>query len=445
VAVVAVAVLALVVGPWRVRRDVSPSHCYGRYLSTLKSRQDELEQHRPEPQMRPWPVRYVFAPIRTAASWIAWYVRYRFRPKHDMVALDATTGSGVDALRKGADGSTRVAITGDWANGGKGSEAVATEIGRVDPHVTIHLGDIYSVGAEHEVEKNFLGNGTNGVAWPVGEFGALAVPGNHEYYSGAAAFYDIAMERHLGLRGANGARHAQAATYFCLQNEHWSLIGIDTAYHSVKWAGLEGVVRLINKVPILKTTRWAQSLKTKLPKEILAWLRVILADQSRAIILLSHHQDITTLDRRGSHPKPREQISRLLQGRRRILWLCGHGHRLEIHDDSADEQHAPNVTVLSRTVGHGAETDVVDNAAAIAARSPLLQLADNRGLPGFAVLRLTDEHLAIDYNTVDPTKDPSTPLEPDFQEEFRSADGNVEGPFNVKPPPGDGFVGSLTR
>ena len=197
-----------------------------------------------------------------------------------------------------------MAITGDWGDGSPNSEAVAAAIVQHDPNYTTHLGDVYSVGAPHEIERRFVG-GTGGVAWPLGTFGGLAIPGNHEYHSGGHAFADIAMAKHLGVRDGSGAglRH-QPATYFCLQNVHWTIVGLDTGYHSVKWAGLEGLVKLINMVPVLKGTRWAQSLKTKLPRATIKWLGGILADQSRAVILLSHHQDLTTLDKRGNHPKP---------------------------------------------------------------------------------------------------------------------------------------------
>lgn len=280
--IIAVALIGLTVGAARVHRDASPNHCYGRTLSTLKSRQQRLDQVRPEKQNRPWPVRYILDPIRTAASWLFWYTRYRLRPKHRMIALDATKGEGIGGMRLGADGSTCVVMTGDWANGQANSEAVAAAIERANPHHTIHLGDIYSVGAEHEIRGKFLGEVKPGVAWPLGTFGALAVPGNHEYYSGAHAFYDVAMRRYLGLRSDDGAVSPQAATYFCLQSEQWNIIGLDTGFHSVKLAGMEALVKLINKVPIVKSTRWALALKTKLPEETLEWLRVILRDDSRA-------------------------------------------------------------------------------------------------------------------------------------------------------------------
>ncbi len=60
--------------------------------------------------------------------------------------------------------------------------------------------------------------------------------------------------------------------------------------------------------------------------------------------------------------------------------MSGHGHRLEIHAENTDQKHAPNVTVLSRTVGHGAETDVVEKTQKIESKikQTRLEFADNR-------------------------------------------------------------------
>jgi hypothetical protein len=433
IALVVAAVVAVATTMGRLKRHASPSHCYGRARSTLVSERERAKGR----------------PIRTVCDWLKSYLTYRLTPKHKVVALDARAGDGIDELLTGADGSTCLAITGDWADGSPNSEAVAAEIRRVAPDYTTHLGDIYSVGAQHEIERKFAAGPRAEVIWPLGTFGGLAVPGNHEYHSGAHAFNNIAMGQHLGLRDRSDSpiRH-QPATYFCLRNSHWTIVGLDTGYHSVKWAGLEGLAKVINIVPILKDTRWAQSLKTKLPDETLKWLQTILADDSRAIIMLSHHQDLTTLDKRGSHPKPREQISRLLDRHRRILWLCGHGHRLEIHAESTDGRHAPNATVLSRTVGHGAETDVIPDAEADAKiKGSLLQFTDNRpgGYPGFGTLRFTSEHLTITYYAIEPANDGSRKRINVFSEEFTSAGGNVTGPSNVRHDPRDGFKGTLVR
>ena len=321
VAVGGVVVVVVVVRLVRLQRHTSPTHCYGRAMSTLISEKKELAKVRPPKQQRNWLVRYLLAPIRTGLRWIRSYLRYRLRPKHKLVALDADQGEGIDELRAGANGSTCLAITGDWADGSPNSRAVATAIERVGADYTCHLGDIYSVGATHEIERKFLGH-DGGIAWPLGRLRRMRCPGQSRI--------QLRRPRLLRRRPSPAPRAPntkpaasmipQPATYFCLRNDHWNVIGLDTGYHAVKWAGLEGLVLLLNHLPILKDTRWAQSLTTELPDEILDWLRVILADDSRAIVVLTHHQDLTTLDPRGPHPKPREQMSQSL---RSIAGSCG--------------------------------------------------------------------------------------------------------------------------
>ena len=133
--------------------------------------------------------------------------------------------------------------------------------------------------------------------------------------------------------------------------------------------------------------------------------------------------------------------------------MCGHGHRLEIHGENVDRKHARNVTVVSRTVGHGAETDVVPTAEAEAKiTGSLLEFTDNRavdkkagterGYPGFAMLRFIGERLAITYNAVEPVEGESPRNVSVFSEEFVSAGGDVAGPCNVAHRSGEGFLGT---
>ncbi len=200
VALVVIAFVTLTVRLVRLQRHSAPSHCYGRALSTLISEQEELTRSVDRKSSETGCCGTSSVRSEPGVRWLASYVKYRLRPKHKVVALDANAGEGVDELRTGADGSTCLAITGDWADGSADSTAVAAAIERVDADYTTHLGDIYSVGSEREIERRFVGKAKNAVAWPLGKFGGLAVPGNHEYHSGAHAFYKLAMGDYLGFR-----------------------------------------------------------------------------------------------------------------------------------------------------------------------------------------------------------------------------------------------------
>ena len=190
-----VVVVVMVVRLVKLQLHTSPTHCYGRGMSTLVSKKEELAKVRQPKQQRNSLVRYVLAPIRTGLRSIRSYLRYRLRPKRKLFALNADRGEGIDKLHASANGSTCIAITGDWADGSANSRAVATAIEQVGADYTCHLGDIYSVGATQEIEHKFLGH-DGGVAWPLGGFGGHTVPGNHEYNSGAHAFYDVALRQH---------------------------------------------------------------------------------------------------------------------------------------------------------------------------------------------------------------------------------------------------------
>ena len=366
--------------------------------------------------------------------WFKKYLRYRFRPKHPLIPQDAARGEGVFPLHSEGSGSVRVALTGDFADGSDNARDVAAGIDDLNVDYTWFLGDIYRVGAIHEVERNFLGL-HGGVAWPRGKSGSLAVPGNHEYQSGAHAFYSHAMP-YLGVRtGQTQARDEQTATYFCMENDHWLVIGLDTGYHSVKWAGIEGLVKILNKLWVLRNFSFIQDLKTKLPKEMLAWLEALLKRDGvgdKALIFLSHHQYLTTLDGRGDHPKPGKQIAALVR-KRRVLWFQGHGHRLEIHGEHT--RNPGNLVVYARTVGNGSETDAValtqDQIHKIGETG--LRFADNRmkdpeeksGYPGFATLEFKGDEVTIGYHALSGADGPTESV---FSERVRSVDGDVSEP-----------------
>jgi hypothetical protein len=141
-----------------------------------------------------------------------------------------------------------------------------------------------------------------------------------------------------------------------------------------------------------------------------------------------------------------------------MLWFCGHGHRLEIHGEDTSAT-APQLTILSRTVGNGAETDTVEITDKIRAKIACngLQFADNRnatvgrpegggtGYPGFATLRFTGDELAVDYYAVGPADDGTDDgVEVVFREEFRAVDGNVaDGSQVITDPSRPGYVGTL--
>ena len=79
----------------------------------------------------------------------------------------------------------------------------------------MHLGDVYYSGTEEEVQERFLD------MWPRRRRQAhsRALNSNHEMYSGGFGYFELALPA-IG----------QKSSYFAFENEHWLLVGLDTAY-----------------------------------------------------------------------------------------------------------------------------------------------------------------------------------------------------------------------
>jgi hypothetical protein len=52
-------------------------------------------------------------------------------------------------------------------------------------------------------------------------------------YARGYAYFDRMLPR-LGPI-TNGKTHGQKASYFCLENQHWRIIALDTGYDSIGW------------------------------------------------------------------------------------------------------------------------------------------------------------------------------------------------------------------
>jgi hypothetical protein len=199
----------------------------------------------------------------------------------------------------------RVALFADWGTGLYGAPACAKCIsGSIKPftHV-IHLGDVYYSGTEKEIDERLIG------FWPnVPGAQSFACNGNHEMYSGGHGYFEKVLPQ-LG----------QKASYFACENEHWLLVGLDTAYeeHSLTREQVGWLVNLL-QAPERKTKK---------------------------LVLLSHHQPFSLLDNQG--PKVINFLRLLLNSRRIHAWYWGHEHRCVIYD-----RH-PVWNLAGRCIGHG--------------------------------------------------------------------------------------------
>jgi predicted phosphodiesterase len=212
-----------------------------------------------------------------------------------------------DFVIDGLPSDAVVGVVADWATGEPEAIEVLRQVKGQNPHVVIHLGDIYYAGTEHEVEnyfyqpwKNILDPENSGIL-------SFALPGNHDLYAGGKPFYDL-LDKLAVLNGSD----KKMASYFCLRNEHWQLIGLDTALHDRLGAG-----------------------PTYLEESELEWLNDKIQNSGgRRTILLSHHQLFSSNDQfdgKGYNEKLNNQLAPILA--QVDLWLWGHEHELVIFGD----------------------------------------------------------------------------------------------------------------
>jgi hypothetical protein len=196
----------------------------------------------------------------------------------------------------------QVAMTGDWGTNLYGAPKIAQRIAATGPFdLLLHLGDVYYSGTPDEIKERFLG------PWPFAA-GRLhrAINSNHEMYSGGYGYFDLVLPR-----------FQQPASYFALQNTHWLLVGLDTAYidHDMD------------------------------PRQV-AWLEALAAGRGqRKLVLFSHQQLFSRLGSQGD--KLVAKLQQLLTTRQITAWYWGHEHQCVLYD-----RHA-NWGLIARCLGNG--------------------------------------------------------------------------------------------
>lgn len=213
---------------------------------------------------------------------------------HPWVAAGPTPDPLPDTLR--------AAVLGDWGSGLYGAPVCAASI-RNDPkdyQLLLHLGDVYYSGTRDEVQDRFLN------LWPEKPAAVhRACNANHEMYTGGRAYFKQIL-----------TKFQQQASHFALQNDHWLLVGLDTAYEDGRLAGGQA-----------------------------AWLQNLVgAAGDRRVVLFSHHQLYTWVDKPNAQLQT--QLAELLKGKQLFAWYWGHEHRCMLFD-----RH-PAWDIYGRCVGH---------------------------------------------------------------------------------------------
>lgn len=199
----------------------------------------------------------------------------------------------------------RIAVIGDWGTGLYGAPKIAEAV-RQDKkpfHMLLHLGDVYYSGTDDEVQERFLD------VWPFrAEAVNRALNSNHEMYSGGEAYFEKTLKR-----------FNQPSSYFAQQNEDWTLVGLDVAYHD-----------------------------HAIDDRQVDWLKQILAQAGdRKVVLFSHHQLYSHFESQGDKLWNHPEFGKILRNKQIFAWYWGHEHRCSIF-----ENRDKNFGLYGRCIGH---------------------------------------------------------------------------------------------
>lgn len=331
-------------------------------------------------------------------SWLYYYLDSRFGKKHPYATYEGEE-SGIYRLAASAEDSfTSIALVADWATYTQESIEIAEQIKKQDPDYTIHLGDTYYVGAPFEMRANFLNRNSPWVRGKAGSFGLL---GNHEMYARGSSFFDDLMPT-LGLRDTDGRFTGQKAPFFCLENDHWRILGLDTGYHSTD-------------IALLEMTRYFAP-DCHFDKLLMSWLKekVRLDDPSdkRGLLILTHHQYYTAFHSEGEYRAPALQLASLLGTERPVLWIWGHEHKLALYGKT---KVGNGLTAYGRCIGHGGmpveisshtftlseKTGGYRTLVAVDKRVQPLPDVTGLGYNGYVMLQVREQNLRIEYHDKD--------------------------------------------
>ena len=222
-----------------------------------------------------------------------------------------------------------IAILADWGTGEPEALEVLRQVKQHYPQVVLHLGDIYYSGTEYEIENYFRRPWVEILQPKASGILSLALPGNHDLYAGGQPFYNLLDS------------FEQAASFFCLRNRYWQLIGMDTGLHD----------------------RLAEG-PTRLEQSEADWLldKVDNSD-GRRTMLFSHHQLFSSyekFDGKNYNEPLYTQLARVLP--QIDLWLWGHEHDLIIFDEYKTLKRGRCVGGSAFPVGKYEMPDVPPNA-----------------------------------------------------------------------------------
>jgi len=325
-------------------------------------------------------------------TWFYYYFSSRLGADYPYPTYTGTD-KGIYNIQPTDTDTVTIAVVADWGTDTTQSFDVARKMEEHNPDYTIHLGDTYYVGAPHEIEQNFTKPGS---PWVRGTKGSFALLGNHEMYARGIAFFKKLLPT-LGMRDETGKYTGQKAAFFCLENEHWRILGLDTGYYS------------IGKIPIIELLPGCGP-DSHFDKKLVQWLYEDLklddVNDKRGLLILTHQQYITAFKDEGEYLVPAEQLAKLIGKTRPVVWIWGHEHKFSMYEKA---QVNDGITAYGRCIGHGGmpiELNTFERNSNSHGNSKLV-MVDTRPQPGsdtyplgyngYTVLTLQNEQLEIGY------------------------------------------------
>ncbi|MBN3757624.1 metallophosphoesterase [Paraburkholderia sp. Tr-20389] len=284
----------------------------------------------------------------------------------------ATIGPVTLPLKAGAT----VALIADWGTGTQVAVDLLEQAALQNPDVVIHLGDIYYSGTPEECDANFRNIVDTVLARSTNDVPVYTLAGNHDMYSGGAGYYGL-------IDTLNDHARRQPASFFCLRNDDWQFIAMDTGLHDY--------------IPIV-----GNEMLTFLEKDEEDWITERIAEFGGKTILLSHHQLFSALSQIGPlqsgnkliahNPKLLPSFQRFAQAAKQPIsaWFWGHEHNLSIYQPYLGLNRG-------RCIGHGAVPVLADGPENApdprivnppALQGVLLKEANKVYMHGFTIIRL---------------------------------------------------------
>lgn len=215
--------------------------------------------------------------------------------------------------------NSKVLVLGDWGTHMSDNVALLRQaLKAFEIDAIVHLGDVYYSGTVSECEDNVL----NVLETVFDELGIkpvpfFTIPGNHDYYSGGAGFFNLIDRVNTELPTS----YQQKASYFCLRTTdgNWQFLGMDTGINDR------------NPVDHMAPT---------LEKSEVTWHLDKLETFKGTTILLSHHQLFSAnskISDHGQRPYLNESLNAVFKpyyDKYIAAWFWGHEHNLVIFKDN---------------------------------------------------------------------------------------------------------------